>query len=344
MRNYFNVIFLILSIFISISFNSCKKILNKTETSPIPVQIQEVRYSEELPHQNYVGTIKESYTSSLSFAIPGNVIRVNVSEGEYVNKGQLIAEIDNHSYQESYQAALASLQQAQDSYIRMKQLHDKGSISEVQWVEMETKLKQAESAEHIAKKNLNDCKLYAPFSGMIGERKINIGMNVMPSMEAFTLLDMSNVIVKIPIPENAISSIRIGQHAMIQITALNNLTLTGKIDRKGVVANPMSHSYEVSVPLNNPKKQLIPGMVCKVQLLLSDTIPAIILPNTTVKLHHTGEQFVWIAKDGKAERRIVNTGGLASNGIIITSGLSIGDKVIVKGDQKVSEKTLITIQ
>src|SRR5574344_926325 len=174
---------------------------------------------------------------------------------------------------------------------------------------------------------------------MIGERKINMGMNVVPSMEAFTLLDMSTIYVTIPIPEKTISSIKIGQHTIITIPALENLTRTGRIDRKGVIANPMSHSYEITVPLDNPKRQLIPGMVCNVQLLLSDTIPAIILPNTCVKLNHDGTQFVWIAKNGKAEKRLITTLGLAAKGVIIGQGLSIGDKVIIKGEQKVSEGT-----
>ena len=90
--------------------------------------------------------------------------------GDRVAKGQLIATVDPFSMQSSYDAAKASLAQAEDAYRRMKELYDKGSLPEIKWVEVQSKLQQAKSMEEVARKNLDDCKLYAPFSGIISER------------------------------------------------------------------------------------------------------------------------------------------------------------------------------
>lgn len=95
---------------------------------------------------------------------------MHVHLGQQVNAGQLIATLDPTSMQNSYQAAQAVLEQAEDAYRRMKELHDKGSLPDMKWVEVQSKLEQARSMEQIAKRKLDDCRLYAPFSGIIAEK------------------------------------------------------------------------------------------------------------------------------------------------------------------------------
>lgn len=325
--------------------NSCNKIINADKTvEPVQVAVQVIDETGEASSQNYVGTVEASSSSPLSFSVAGNVIRVYVREGQRVAQGTLLAELDETGFQESYSAASATLRQAQDSYDRLKQLYQKGSITDVQWVEMETKLAQAKAAEAIAKRNVDNCKLYAPFSGVIGQCNIENGMNVMPGLAAFTLLKTDRLRVNIPIPENVISGISIGRPAVIQVAALGNRIYRGKVESKGVVANPLSHNYEVFVPVANTDGQLMPGMVCSVQMPASDTTHLITLSNATVKIARDGSHFVWIVKNGQAEQRPVITGGLSQKGIVISSGLSCGDSVIVSGEQKVSTGSKVIIR
>lgn len=339
------LIITVLGVLAGTFFSSCKKIIGEThEVEPIPVEVQVISEVGEAGMQNYVGTIEATSAASLSFSVPGRIVRMYVHEGQRVGQGQLLAELDATSFQDSYSAAQATLRQAQDAYDRLKQLHDKGSITEVQWVEIETKLAQARSAEAISRKNLENCKLYAPFSGVIGQCDMEVGMNAMPGMSAFTLLRIDQVQVNIPIPENVISDIKIGRPANISVSALGGRVFNGKVQNKGVVANPMSHNYEVIVPLANRDAALMPGMVCNVQMPSSDTTQLITLPNRVVKISHTGDNFVWTVKNGEAKQRIVTTGGLAQQGIIIASGLSQGDSVIINGEQKVSSGSKVKIQ
>lgn len=89
-----------------------------------------------------------------------------------MRQGQLLATLDEVSMQNRYQAAKAALKQAEDAYQRMKELHEKGSLAEMKWVEVQSKLQQAQSMEAVARKNLTDCQLYAPFSGVIAEKSL----------------------------------------------------------------------------------------------------------------------------------------------------------------------------
>ena len=195
----------------------CREKKQSRALLPVPVEVMVIGEEGEAGAQNYVGTIEASSASVLSFPVTGNVTKVYVREGQKVAEGQLLAEVNDASFRQAYSAAQATLRQAQDGYDRLKLLHDKGSISEVQWVEMETKLAQAVSSEAIAKRNLENCKLKAPYSGVIGKVNAEEGMNVLPGNAVLTLLQTYGMQVNIPIPENVISSVTVGQPVRISV-------------------------------------------------------------------------------------------------------------------------------
>ena len=100
--------------------------------------------------KDYVGTIEEKMGSTLSFEIAGNITSIRVEEGDRVNKGQLLATINPTTVKEAHRATLTTLKQAQDAYRRFLPLHQSGTISDMKWVEIESKLEQAKAAESIA--------------------------------------------------------------------------------------------------------------------------------------------------------------------------------------------------
>ena len=99
-----------------------------------------------------------------------------------MRKGQLLAELDSTSARQTFDAARASLEQAEDACGRLRQLYEAQSLPEIKWVEAQTRLRQAESLFEIAKKNLSDCALYAPFDGVVGERRASAGETVLPGV------------------------------------------------------------------------------------------------------------------------------------------------------------------
>ena len=310
----------------------------------VPVKVVKVSESSYMNSRNYVGTVEAVSSSSLSFEVMGNVSKVFVTEGENVQKGKLLATLDKATLQNSYNASLASLKEAQDAYNRMKSLYDNGSLPEMKWVEVQSKLQQAVSMEQISRKGLKDAGLYAPFSGVISSKSIEPGMNVMPGIEVMQLADISTVNIKIAVPEKEISHVNKGQQAEVRVGALGDKLFTGVVSEKGIAANPLAHTYEVKIKLNNSSHELMPGMVCKVGVHSRETEAGIVLPNHTVQLQPDGKKFVWVVKDNAASQRIVNTGDLTSEGVIITAGLQPGDEVIVSGNQKVSEGTKIAVK
>lgn len=307
----------------------------------IPVKIVKVVSSGLVGSQSYVGTVEEESASSLSFQVMGNVERIYVREGQQVDKGQLLASLEQSTLRNTYDAAQASLKQAQDAADRMKILYENKSLPEIKWVEVESKLQQARSMESIARKNLEDACLYAPSGGVIGKRNVEAGENVQPGKPVFTLLNVKTVYIKIAVPEKEISSIG-KRKATITVGALNNQVFEGIVTEKGITANPVSHTYEAKIKLNNGQGLLLPGMVCNVKVESEDTLPAISLPNNVIQVAHTGQRYVWCVRNGKAKAVTVRVGDLTDSGILITDGLSEGDEVITDGYQKVSEDMKVT--
>lgn len=321
---------------------SCHGEKQPTAPEVIRVETAVAGESEMSTSRNYTGTVEESSGTVASFTVPGTVQSVNVSEGDYVKKGQLIASVEATSLKNAYDISNAALAQAQDAYDRMKMLHDAEAIADIKWVEMQQTLKQAQSAEAIARKTLNDAYLYAPLSGYVSEKYVDAGMTAAPGLPVVKIVSIDPVKVSISIPENEISAIPEGGEAEITVSALGNRKFTGKIIEKGVSANPITRSYDVKMTIENHSGALLPGMICDVSLNTDSTSRSLTVPLDAVMLAADNSHYVWLDSAGYAVKRTVETGELTGDGIVINSGIARGDTLIVKGQQKVSRNSRVT--
>ena len=183
----------------------CRVNNERRDVHPIRVKTQTVNISDGVYIRNYVGVIEEETAAALSFQVMGSIESFLVNEGTQVKKGELLATLNHASAQSAYSAAKASLLQAEDAHRRMKAPYDQKTLPEIKMVEMDSKLEQARSMYEISKKNLADCSLYAPFSGVIGKRNGAIGETATPGIPVMTLLNTQTLKVKISVPENEIA-------------------------------------------------------------------------------------------------------------------------------------------
>ncbi len=239
--------------------------------------------------------------------------------------------------------AEAQMAQANDALARYKMLHDAGSLPEVQWVEIQSKVAQAKSQLAIAKKNLADCRLVAPVSGIIGKKNVGAGETAMPSQAVVTILDISSVKVKVAIPETEMNAISPSTPSVVSVEAVQQRMPGGRIE-KGVLADALTHTYDVRINVKNPNRKLLPGMVANVRFTATTTSQANqqSLPVTAVQKSADGSLFVWtISKDSTAHRTPVSIGETLGNRIVITDGLQAGQRVVTEGYQKLSEGTKV---
>ena len=319
--------------------SGCGEKRGETAKAPTRVTTQVVSSAVVDNAQTYVGIVEEHECTAVSFTGMGVVKRVLVSEGQAIGKGQLIAEMDDTQARNVLSGAEAQMAQANDALERFKMLHDNSSLPEVQWVEIQSKVAQAKSQYEVAKKNLADCRLIAPVSGIIGKKLVGAGETAMPSQAVATILDISSVKVKVSVPEAEISGINASTPTTIVVEAAQTTVSGGRIE-KGIQADALTHTYDVRINVQNGDRKLLPGMVASVQFVATESQQTgqATVPVTAVQKAADGSMFVWtVTKDNTAHRTTVSTGQPQGNRIIITNGIEDGQRVVTEGYQKLSE-------
>lgn len=318
---------------------ACANKKDNTPKAPVAVSVVTVGGTDSGVSSEYVGSIVERSGTALSFEVPGNVLRLMVDQGDHVSKGQLLATLDPVTLRDAHQLTLTTLHQAEDAYRRFEPLHKQGVVSDIRWVEIQTKLEQAQSSERLARTQLQRTSLVAPFSGVISERTAERGMNVMAGQQIYRLVDISSVDVKMSVPEGEVSSIKVGARARVSVKAVGGKSYEAVVKEKGVEANAVSHTYSMKLGIVNSDGKLMPGMVCSVEMaeVSQSFVGTLAVPLNAVKLDSDNRRFVWLAVAGKAHQQYIIIGNFVEGGVIVTSGLKAGDKVITEGSQKVSE-------
>lgn len=330
----------------AVMLSACNAENNKGQAADEAVRVEVTRVKAATADRTsrYSGTVEEESGTLLSFAVGGTVSRVLVDEGDRVGKGQLIATLDTEQLTHNHASAQAALAQAEDAYRRMEELHGKGSLPEIKWVEAQTALQRARASEQMERKQLADCRLYAPFSGVISKKFAEKGQNVGAGTQIAKLVAVGRMKVKISVPESEMAQISIGQKADVTIEALGGASMQATVTEKGVAADPLSRSYDVKLSLPKADRKLLPGMVADVALRGGNASMACILPAHIVQIDERNNEFVWLAVGGKAVKRIVTVGGFTADGVTVTGGLADGDMVITAGAQKVSEGMRVEIK
>ena len=326
--------------------SSCGTKQEEKTVFPIRVSTETLIPDNALGTQRYVGEIIAEHTTAVSFSVGGLVQRMLVEEGQHITKGQTLAIIDDTQLRNALAASEAILNQAQDAYNRMKVLHERGSLSDMDWVGVESKLTSAKSNYAMAKKNANDAILTAPFTGIIGKKTVEAGTTVAPNQPVCTLLDIRNVKVKVNMPEKDMGLIhkQSCENVQIHVDAVGGEAIPCTGIQKGVQGNQTSRTYDVFFFAKNVDARLLPGMVADVRLTTAhnEAGHSLTVPITAVQRRSKNDLFIWIMQNDKAVCKNVTIGQASSGRIEITSGLSQGDKVIVKGYQKLSENMQVT--
>ena len=320
---------------------SCSKKENAHAKAPTSVKTEVVSAVHDEGATSFVGIVEEKEATAVSFTGMGVVRRVLVSEGQAVSRGQLLAEMDDTQARNLLSSAEASMAQANDALQRYGQLHDVGSLPEVQWVEIQSKVAQAKAQLAVAKKNLADCRLVAPVSGIIGRKMLGAGETALPSQAVVTILDISSVKVKVAVPEAEIAAISETTPSSIEVEAAGVSTAGGRIE-KGVVADALTHTYDLRISVPNSERRLLPGMVASVVFAAMESQPTgrVEVPVTAVQRRADGQLFVWtVSADSTAHRTAVTIGQTTGNRIAVSSGLEQGQRIVTEGYQKLSEGT-----
>ncbi len=320
---------------------------------PVPAQIEVVGLNSSSVTNTYMGEINAKASIPLVFPLGGELTSIQVKSGEKVHEGQVIATVDNTQAKAMLESAEAMLAQAKDAYARLKPVHEKGGISDVKWVEMETNLQKAQSMVISSRKRYEDCTLRASQKGIVDLHDVETGQYLTVGQSIGSLLDLSGRKTVFTVPENEIGALTHGDDIIVYLPALNE-TFAAKVEEKSLTATHLAHTYKVTAQIlenNKSAKQgnnksniddLLPGMVCRV-LISNKKIKGYIISSGCVQTQQNGHT-VWLLRNGRTTRRHIKIADFVENGVLISEGLQLGDTIISKGYQKMYEGARIKVK
>lgn len=292
----------------------------------------------------YSGTVEASSVIPLTFQINGTVEKVLVDAGDKVSKNQLLAIVDQTDAKNMCEMNQAKYEQAKDAYDRLKTVHEKGSLAEIKWVEMQSNLDQAQSSLALAKNNLEKCFLRASTDGFVGKRNVEPGMSALTLTDAaIELVEIDEVLIKISVPENEISKVAKEQKVSVVVSALDNQQFNGKVKTISPIADAISRTYSVKVVVANPNHALKPGMVCDVSLQTTANQKKITIPYQAVTQDANKHAFVYVIDEilKNVHKRKVVTGSYFGTKVEIREGLQCGQLIVVEGKEKLSDNASV---
>lgn len=327
---------------IALSLSACHRNSKNTvvQKGSISVEVMSVQSDVRTAGAKYSGSIKPLKENVVSSPHSGKLVSVEVSVGDRVSKGQVIARVESQNVRSTYEMAHATLSQAEDGYSRAQQVYSSGSLAEVKMVEITTQLQKARAAAASADKALEDCTVKAPYDGVISEVLAEESTDIEAFNPIARIMDLSSLQVSIKVPEAEIGQMGVGQEALVDIAAVSAKGVKARLKSKGVSASSLTHNYECTFSLSGVPSGVMPGMVCTLSVSKDDR-SGISIPASAVLTAEDGRRVYVVDPDSRVDIRKVKTGEYVSDCVLIEEGLQEGDLVIVKGSQKVSKGMVV---
>lgn len=304
-----------------------------------PVQVRKVVPSPQSRSVRASGTVEGHETADLAFLVGGRAASVRVREGQRVSAGQLLATLEPTDYQLALDQAQISKRRAGDELVRMKYLSDRSSIAPNDFEKYEATALQAVTQERLARKHLDDTRLFAPYHGVITRRQLEPEENVAAGVAVLSLNAIDPVKVKVGVPEASIHAVHPGSAALVHLNALDPQSFAGRVTLVGVASDPVTRMYTVEITVPNPKAAILPGMIAETTIESDSIAPMVTVPPEAIVRDPDGAPrvYVYFPKEHRVYARRVTTGSFAGREIEITEGLVAGDYVVVGGQHRLRE-------
>jgi len=336
------------------------------EVGYVELQPQSVPITTTLP-----GRIVASATAQVRPQVGGIITSVAAQEGQPVNAGDLLFVIDDKNYQAEVAAAQASLASAnaqlpsaESKVKRYETLAGSGGVTQtdletarVELAQAQASVQSAEAQLQIRQISLEQTKVTAPISGMLGTLNAEVGSLVTAGQGDALATIRATDPVYVELVESSANILALRPETSSELpqqpppSPTVNLTLEdgrlydqiGSISSADLVVSETTGTVTVRATISNPERILLPGMFVRAHISLGEQENAFLVPQRAVTFNSRGEPTgYFVSADNKAEQRTLAATRDMNNAWVVTAGVNAGDKLIVDGFQKISDGTAVT--
>jgi RND family efflux transporter MFP subunit len=307
-----------------------KKAAMKKEVEPVSVITLSLKPRRLEDKINLPAQVEPYEDLWVKAEVPGQVIKVLVQEGQTVTNGQVIVQLDDRDYRIRLARIEANYQLAKLDYARNAALVKKKVTSLAKLDSIEAQLKDLEARVSEAKLALSRTEIAAPISGRVNEIEAKLGDFVSVGDPVARILQLDPVKVTVGVPESDVAAIFDLDKAEVIIEALNKRRVKGRKVYLSRQPQTLARLYDLELRVPNPDSRILPGMFARAELVKAVFRRALAVPLYAV-ITQSEERFVFVEKDGRAQRRNIQLGILVGWQVQVTSGLKPGERVIVVG-------------
>lgn len=301
-----------------------------------------LRFSTNLEAERAVGVFAEASRQ---------VVALNVEEGDYVKKGQVLLRLKDDAQRSALAKAESQLAKANRDFEQQERVYKEELISEQAFNAITYDLEQAQIAVDDAKRELSYTAVRAPIAGTITERMVNLGATVTVNQKLFEMVDFDSIVARVFVPEKDMARVRVGQPARIFAEPLGGAQRVGRIDRIAPVVDAQSGTVKTTVAI--PRNQALrPGTFVEVELVTAVHDDALLVPKRAI-VFDNDQAFVFRITDGTdkdgapakvAERLLIET--LLEDRAFVEpaeSALASGDRIVVAGQAGLKDGATVRI-
>jgi RND family efflux transporter MFP subunit len=329
----------------------------------VPVQVYKVQPDSISSYITLTGSVEAQNDAVVYSKLSEKLISLNVKPGDRVRAGQILGIQYHEAALQGKTAAAAALKSAQiqlqtagDDYNRMKNLYEKKAISRQQHDQSKSRydiaqatFEQAQASLQQATVQVENAILRAPFDGTVATVNYEVNQTVSMGQPVLKIINAQTVKAKLNVPSTDISKISIGEKVTAVFPALPDTEFSGIVYRMDESIDPHTRSLLAEVRLSNTGNLLRSGLFGEFHVQTAHHAETIVVSEMTLLTRaeiitnalgiqtEKPEYYVYIVNGGKAVRRLVNP-GIVSGGLVeLTSGVLVGDSIIVAGQNAVKE-------
>lgn len=288
-----------------------------------------------------VGSLQALNSVELTTEVSGRVVELNLQTGRRVAQGDVLLRLDDRQVRADLQVIEAQLADARRQYQRAQRLRSNNSISQSQVDELRTTVDVAEAQRQAVRIRLENHRIEAPFSGVVGLNDLSIGAYIMSGTSVTTLDNTDQMELGFSIPERFLGEVVLGQQVRGGSPAYPDRQFSGQLVELGSRVSELSRSLPVRALIDNPGGVLRPGQFMSATLTLRER-EALVIPEQAVMIRGD-EKYVFVAEDGVARRASVTLGSRMPGLVEIVSGLEKEDPVVVTGQDRLSSGDRIRV-
>lgn len=307
-----------------------------------PVTVVPVTREEFADRIEALGTVYAQESVNVTAKVQGIIRTLYFNDGQTVTKGAEIAAIDSGEQAAALNVELANLEQQRKELDRTLGLAKQNHISQARVDEQTAALKKAEAGVAAARVRAGDRLITAPFSGIVGTRRISVGALVTPGTVVTTLDDISKVKLDFAVPETFLASLKQGLPVEATAAAYTGATFKGNVVAVDSRVDPTTRAITVRAEIDNADLRLRPGMLMVVDLI-KDQRESLMVPEASLFPENDKQYVFVVGPESVAHRVEVRIGRRQPGFVEILDGVSEGDLVIREGVQDLRDGAKVEV-